>query len=232
MKNCKTVLTAYLIIFVLGLSFTSCKQTNRQQEQLEDDIKMETATEDNAQKIYRAQISSLNENANQNRNVSGTVTLEVEGDQLEVVVEASGLEPNMMHLQHLHGSQEGEDTGCPDVEADKNNDGFVDITEAYDVAGVTMIPFHDNPTNMEVDTQTYPIADEDGNISYRQTVDLNELRDAFNEKFDREEDEELDFSQFTFLIHGVQENAVRGTVQSVKGLPSHVTLPVGCAKLE
>lgn len=228
MKTIKTVPGVLVFILALGFSFTSCKENNGQQETEDQDEQMATETEEISERVYRAQITSLNENANEDRNVSGNVTLEVREDQLYITIEASGLEPNMMHLQHLHGSQEGEDTNCPDSAADTNDDGLVDITEAYDIAGVTMIPFHDNPPNMEVDTETYPTADENGNISYQQTVDLNELRNSFDEKF---EWEDLDFSKFTYLIHGVQEDAVPETVESVKGLPPHVTIPVGCANL-
>lgn len=54
---------------------------------------------------------------------------------------------------------------------------------------------------MEVDTQTHPTADKNGNISYQQTVDLNKLWNFFKDKFDREE---IDLSTFTYLIHGVR----------------------------
>lgn len=228
MKNLKTNTTIFTIILVFGLSLISCKENNREQDTISGNQEILRQGEDTSTRTYRAQISSINAGANGNRNVTGNVTLEVQGDQLHITVEASGLEPDMMHLQHLHGLKEGNGISCPDPSADNNNDGLVDITEAYDVAGVTMIPFHNNPPNMEVDTQTYPTADENGNISYKQTVDLNELRNSFNERFDWEE---LDFSKFTYLIHGVEENAVPETVNSVKGLPPHVTLPVGCGQL-
>ena len=222
------LLKAFIFTLALSFSFASCNQNNRQQEAEENEQQTQAETESTSVEIFVASISSINESANGNRNVSGDVRLEVQGDQLLITVEASGLEPGMMHLQHLHGAKGGGAMTCPDVTADTNNDQLVDITEAYDIAGVTMIPFHDNPPNMEVDTQTYPTADENGNISYRQTVDLNELRNSFNEKFDWDQ---LDFSKFTYLIHGVKESAVPATVQSVKGLPAHVTLPVGCAEL-
>lgn len=226
MKKIKTLSGVYFVILTLAFSLFSCNQNNREQEAEGQDQQMEAQTEKVDQKTYAARIDAVNENANQNRSVSGNVTMEVRGDQLIINVEASGLEPDMMHIHHLHGSPEGNATSCPDAAADMNNDGFVDITEAYEVAGVTMIPFHDNPTSLEVDTETYPTADEDGNISYQQTVDLNELRKSFTENFDWEE---LDFSRFTYLIHGVPETAVGESVESVKGLPAHVTLPVGCA---
>lgn len=228
MEKLNSGLGVWMLILVMGISISSCKQDTKEQQQGDRDQQMQTETEQNTERIYRAQISSVNKSANKNRNVQGNVILEIQGSQLLINVEASGLEPNMMYLQHLHGSKEAGEINCPLPTADTNNDGVVDITEAYEVAGVTMIPLHDDPTSMEIKTETYPTADEDGNILYQQTVDLTELRDSFMEKFDWEE---LDFSKFTYLIHGVEEDAVPKSAESVKDLPAHVTLPVGCAKL-
>lgn len=233
MKNIIGLTARYrslMLLLAIVVSFSSCKNETGDQRQDEEELRMqpETATEQVTQGTYRAQITSVNDQANKNRSVTGNVRLEVQGDQLQVYVEAGGLEPGMMYLQHLHGAKDGGEINCPDSAADENNDGVVDITEAYDVAGVTMIMLHDDPTNFEVDTKTYPTADENGNISYQQTIDLNELRQGFMEKFDWEE---LDFGRFTYLIHGVEEDAVPASAESVKGLPAHVTLPVGCAKM-
>lgn len=220
----------FTLLLVIGVSFSSCKNETEDQRQNEDElpVQVETGTEQVTVESYQAQITSVNDKANKNRSVSGNVRVEVQGDQLRVFVEASGLEPGMMYLQHLHGAKDGGEINCPDSAADENNDGVVDITEAYDVAGVTMIMLHDAPTNFEVESETYPTADENGNISYQQTINFDELRQGFMEKFDWEK---MDFGQFTYLIHGVEEEAVPESAESVKGLPAHVTLPVGCAKM-
>ncbi|MCC8358353.1 hypothetical protein [Salinimicrobium sediminilitoris] len=220
----------FTLLLVIGVSFSSCKNETEDQRQNEDELsgQMETGTEQVAVESYQAQITSVNGKANKNRSVSGIVRLEVQGDELKVFVEASGLEPGMMYLQHLHGAKDGGEINCPDSAADENNDGVVDITEAYDVAGVTMIMLHNDPTNFEVESETYPTADETGNISYQQVINLDELRQGFMEEFDWGE---MDFGQFTYLIHGVEEEAVPESAESVKGLPAHVTLPIGCAKI-
>lgn len=227
MKRSKTKQGLFVVLFALGFFLISCNQNNRQQGAGQQDLEIGTTTEDASDRILKARISSLNEATNENRSVSGNVTLQIQGDQLQITVEASGLQPNMMHLQHLHGFKEGGDTRCPDSGADTNNDQIVDITEAHEIAGVTMIPLHNDPTSLEIDTETYPTADEDGDIFYQEVIDLNELRNSFNNNFGRED---LDFSNLTYLIHGVQENSVPETVESVKDLPAHVTLPVGCAE--
>lgn len=117
MKAIRTVPVILVCFFTIGFFFTSCKENNREQEVKGLDEQMEARTEEVSDKIYRAQITSLNESANQDRSVSGNITLTIQGDQLQISVEASGLEPNMMHLQHLHGTKEGDETNCPDPAA-------------------------------------------------------------------------------------------------------------------
>lgn len=217
-----------LIILSIGVSLTSFAQQTEEQKQNEAELHMQTKTEETKGDTYQGQITSINHEANKNRKVSGNIRLVVKDDQLHINVEASGLEPGTMYLQHLHGSKEGDDVQCLDSKEDANNDEVVDITEAYGVAGVTMIPLHDNPSGFEIKTETYPTADADGKIYYEQSVSLQELREAFMDKF---EWNELDFTRFTYLIHGVEKDAVPGSAKSVKGIPAHVTLPIGCAKI-
>ncbi|MGM1057555.1 MAG: hypothetical protein ACQEWG_16840 [Bacteroidota bacterium] len=217
-----------LMILVLGLFFISCKENTGERDIEEQDIRLQAESEIMSDEVYRARISSLNEDVNQGRNVSGNVTLEIQGDELQITVEVSGLEPNMQHLQHLHGSKEGAETTCPDSSADKNDDGVVDITEATQYAGITMIPFHDDPVSMTIKTHSYPNTDAEGNLKYRQTVNLESLRMAFKNKFGWEE---LDFSRFTYMVHGVKEGSLPKTAGSVMDVPANVTVPVGCAKI-
>lgn len=129
-----------------------CKGNNGEQNLEDQDIRLQAESEEMSEEVYQAQISSLNEDVNKGRNVTGNVTLKIQGDELQIMVEASGLKPNMQHLQHLQGSKEGAETTCPDSAADKNNDRVVDITEATKSAGITMIPFHGDPVNMTIKT--------------------------------------------------------------------------------
>lgn len=227
----KVIMSAFRVlctILILGISLNSCKENKGERDIEEQDKPLQAESEVMSKEVYRAQISSLNEDVNKGRNVSGNVTLEIQGDELQIMVEASGLEPNMQHLQHLHGIKEGTETTCPDSAADKNDDGVVDITEATKSAGITMIPFHGDPVNMTIKTHSYPESDVDGNLTYRQTVDLDSLRTAFKNKFGWEE---LDFSRFTYMIHGVEEGSLPETAGSVMDVPASVTVPVGCAKI-
>lgn len=214
----------FICVLFCGLCLFSCKQNAEKKEE----ITRET-TETNAVQVYEGKILAKNADANNKRTVTGDVKLTVEGNELTIFVEANGLEPNMSHLQHLHGFRDGSDTDCPGQEADKNVDGVVDVTEVAEAAGITMIPFHDDPVNLKIKTDTYPKADETGYLVYRQSVNLDSLKAAVKKEFGLEE---LDFTKFTYMIHGVPESPeLPESAASVMDVPAHITLPVGCAEL-
>lgn len=202
----------------MAILFTSCKDSA---EQSTDEMKAEQTEV----LTYTGDISSLNANYNNYLNVSGAVNMEVKGDLLTISVRASDLEPNMMHLQMLHGTKDGSPVNCPDISADINNDLVIDVTELAKSAGITMIPLHDDPANMKIKTDTYPKADSLGNLSYTQTVSMKSLRNAFKNEFGMKE---LDLTKFTYIIHGVDKGDLPESAASVMDVPAHVTLPVGC----
>ena len=107
----------------------------------------------NLNKTYTADISALN-----NSGVSGTATLTLEGDMLTVHLMASGLEPNKLHIQHIHGfTDNNKNAICPPMSADTDGDGIVSLTEG--------LPFY-GPILLSLDpSQKAP----DGTINYTQT---------------------------------------------------------------
>src|SRR5690606_874569 len=58
-------------------------------------------------------------------NPAGVASLETRGDSLTVMVNAMGLPPAMVHLQHFHGFEDGSPARCPGSDADANGDGGV-----------------------------------------------------------------------------------------------------------
>lgn len=61
----------------------------------------------------------------------GAATLTASGDTRTIRVEATGVPPSMMHLQHLHGfTEDGAVSSYPSAEADSNGDGVVDLVLA------------------------------------------------------------------------------------------------------
>lgn len=112
-------------------------------------------------KHYQASLAPLN-----NSGVTGTATLTLDGDQLTVAIQASGLEANALHPQHIHGFMENKrNSTCPTQADDMNGDGIVDLGEGLPDYGPVLLPLTPFPTAP------------DGTIAFEQTytVDPKEL---------------------------------------------------------
>jgi hypothetical protein len=193
---------------------------------------LEAALDDigSADQVYVAELAPMNINATEEL-VTGTALFIVEGDTLTMTVEASGLAPDMMHLQHLHGytEEDGSFATCPFSGADANDDNFIDLLETRPFTGITLVPLHEEPASLEIQSQTYPTANADGEISYSQTVSIEELEQALQETHNIDS---LDLAQRTVFLHGVSQDAdLPDTVESLPDVPAQVTLPVACGEI-
>lgn len=223
----RTTLTALL----LALPMVACDTGSDDAAPLDqeaEDVEIQATPEDLTDRTFTARLSAVNADL-LDSTPSGEATVEVRGDSLIVTVEATGLPPGMPHLQHFHGFEDGSPASCPGAEADDNGDGIIDVTETAAMAGTTMVPFHGDPTTMEIDADTYPRADDQGAYTYRHAVALQPLRSAFQDKFAGD----LDLSRRVVFIHGVPaDQALPETVETKAGLPAHATLPIACGPLQ
>lgn len=233
----RKALIPFLIISLLILMF-SCRNENESREA--DDMQMQdmetdTVTTTNTSQVethtYTGDITSINTSANADTEVSGNVELLVEGDLMRIIVTAEGLAPDMMHMQHLQTPARGQATSCPEQDDDANNDGLIDVSEiSPNAEGIFMIPLHMGPSSLEMNVGTYPRTNVNGELQFSRTVSLDSLRSAVSEEYGMQE---LDFTDFTYVIQGVAENAsIPQSAQSASNVPVHQSIPVGCAKLE
>lgn len=159
----------------------------------------------------------------------GMVSIRRKGDNLEFNLRGTGFDREM-HLVHLHGFAEADprEAVCPTIEADTNGDGFVDLIETRPIAGVTMVPFTDDPASLKIHAETYPKPNEAGKVRYHKTVDLQALESAMQEQFGTSPA----LGRRVVFIHGVAEDTdLPETVQSLEGVPAEVTIPIACAEL-
>lgn len=86
---------------------------------------------------FMAVLESLNDSG-----VVGVARLVVEdGQYLTVQIEATGLEPSVVHPQHIHGlDKPRENSSCPGPEADANGDGIVSVGEGLPWYGPVVLP--------------------------------------------------------------------------------------------
>lgn len=98
---------------------------------------------------YAVRLAPLNTGVTK-LNTTATAQFAIKGDVLTISVEAQGLPPGMMHLQHFHGFKDNHAARCPTRIADTNHDGVIDLIETEPMAGTTMVPLHDDPAGMEI----------------------------------------------------------------------------------
>ncbi len=159
----------------------------------------------------------------------GMVSIRRKGDQLEFNLRGTGFDRDM-HLVHIHGFAEADprESVCPTMAADTNGDGFIDLIETRPVAGVTMVPFTDDPASLKIQAETYPKPNEAGKVRYHKTVDLQALENAMEEQFATPPS----LGRRVVFIHGAPEDTdLPDTVQSLEGVPAEVTIPIACAEL-
>jgi len=172
--------------------------------------------------LYRAEVQSLN-----NSGVSGTVDLALVGNQLSAHIVIAGLEPNQLHIQHIHGvvgPAGNGDSATPSLAADTDGDGFIEVLEGVPFYGAILVNLVDGAGNFPATT--------DGTLHFGQTYDLANPA-TFNAGFDAGDVLPLDLREF--VIHGltVDGSAGAGTPNEVDGTPGYkVALPVGAGEFE
>jgi hypothetical protein len=182
-----------------------------------------------ADAVYVAHLKPLNVKAS-GLEASGEMRFTVRGDRLNIKISVHGVPPNIEHWQHFHGFPDGHAAACPTAADDVNGDGYIDIHETEPVMGTTMVPFNDDPVAMNVPTDTYPHADAQGGFEYEKTVSLKALQASFGQKFGGGT---IDLDHRVVQVHGVFDKpALAASVASLGTIPSRVTLPLACGKIE
>ena len=64
---------------------------------------------------------------------------DVDSGIITVAISASGLEPNQVHIQHIHGFPDGQDAMTPTLAQDDDGDGFVELAEGLDTYGPILL---------------------------------------------------------------------------------------------
>ena len=144
--------------------------------------------------------------------VTGEVIIgyDTDSDTITVAISASGLEPNQVHIQHIHGFPDGTNATTPTPALDDDGDGFVELLEGQDTYGPIIVDFGNIDPN------------QDGTVDFRTTVKLQgDLAGA------------LPLENRHIVVHGRSVGAVgAGTPGEVDGTPGFkVVLPVLCGEI-
>lgn len=158
-------------------------------------------------------------------NVFGTASLQLNDNMLTVDLFASGLEPNQLHIQHIHGLVDASglpvNSTIPTLAQDTDHDRFIELAEGLPTYGPILLQLTNPPGNPTTGFPTAP----NGEINYHQTFDLSQQA-QFGSEFNKGQLLPLEFREI--IIHGLtvgtQGAGTPGEVDGVAGFK--VALPI------
>ena len=178
---------------------------------------------------YVANIKEINPQLTKDE-VSGEAIFIVADGQLSITLAVKGVAPNLMHLQHIHGFMNGGASTFPPASADTNGDGIIDLMETHEYTGKTLIPFNGAPIDLEIKSDSYPVANKDGLLTYQMTIPLDKLEAAVKKQYGIDK---LVLENCVIFIHGIPESQKLPTsVQSLPGVPAYITVPIACGVIK
>lgn len=189
----------------------------------------------NAETFYRADLQALN-----NSGVDGEVLLAFDEDtgQLTVVVSADGLEPNQIHIQHIHGFADDGDPATPRIDAvipdlgdDLDKDGFIELLEGVpDYGGILL---NASINHMDGTGGDNGHSHDAGGLSGFPTAPNGAIRfvETYQLPTAQGLEPDTDFDLYHFVIHGLsttaQDGAGANTAGEVDGTAGYkLVLPV------
>ena len=129
-----------------------------------------------ADQFYTTNFTTLNGSG-----VTGEAIIgyDVDSGRITVAISASGLEPNQVHIQHIHGFLDGTDAQTPTIATDTDGDGFIELDEGGVTYGPILLNLSTDHTNgtggdnghSHGDLAGFPTAP-DGNIWFIESYDL------------------------------------------------------------
>lgn len=181
-----------------------------------------------ADKFYTTAFTTLNGSG-----VTGEAIIGYDADtgRITVAISAAGLEPNQVHIQHIHGFPDGTNATTPTLAQDLDGDGFIELAEGVPTYGPVLLNLatdHENGSGSDNghshgSIEGFPTAP-DGKIWFLETYQLP--RDSLPA------DPLLDLREI--IIHGMSVPATEGagTGGEVNGTVGYkLVLPVASGEL-
>lgn len=215
MKKIKTLLLISLVVFLV----ISCGNKNSDGDKSSTNPPIEASTESvqpfNWNGSYQAILRPLNNHLSGHL-PSGMAMIEVQDNQLKVETFLDD-DAKVIHIQSVHmGSR------CPSSSDDKNNDGIIDVKEAYLASGPVFFPLDDDLSSIDEGLNIYP---KGPSYTYRQKVLLNNL----TKNLINHHQKLVSLTNRVILIHGVAiGTSLPGTTATLRDFSKELSAPVAC----
>lgn len=177
-----------------------------------------------ASETQRGTLTALN-----NSGAHGTISMQLRGERyLTVQIDATGLEPGVPHVGHIHGLVVGGNSAnstCPTTAQDADHDNYVELAEGQVTYGPIIIPFGNTDPNM------------DGTVHFLKTFDLNDPN-TFQPGFSKKDVLPLDLREV--VLHGMTLQTGQGATNADSIPPNEAdgtagfkaVLPVTCGDIQ
>ncbi|GAB3536727.1 hypothetical protein GCM10027443_27800 [Pontibacter brevis] len=184
----------------------------------------------NQTKMYKVQLNPLN-----NSGVTGTATVMMKANgEFEVITDVTGLAPNMVHPQHIHGfvmeDMADQDAVCPPPSA-AGADGLLTLEDGLPFYGPVLIPLDDKLVPLTADN--FPVATSAGTIAYGAKTMTSSLVSAFDAMHNGTQTmADLELDKRVIVIHGAF--AINNRIVPAGSNPHAkywASLPVACGEL-
>ncbi|MFJ6003290.1 hypothetical protein [Arthrobacter sp. NPDC092385] len=150
---------------------------------------------------------------------TGTITVDVKGDQATVNLQVSGLAQTFMdapypHVQHIHGGAKGV---CPTPADDANGDGIVNVAEGAPGYGDIVTTLTTSGATTPAEGLNLALGGQGGTYSIQRTITLDAATQS-----------SLEAGTAVVVVHGL-DPATAGVPAEVFGSPSELKpeLPLG-----
>jgi hypothetical protein len=187
--------------------------------------------------VFATSFTALN-----NSGVAGgaAIVLDKASHTVTVEIDATGLEANQVHVQHIHGFLDDTKSHSPTLAQDTDHDGFVELGEGLATYGQILLNLSLNPENSTHDHGTashdhtnlaqFPTADANGNLHYQETFHFDAKDPNAMAIFNSIEN----LSQKEIVLHGetVAAGSGAGTSGEVDGTAGYkAVLPVASGEI-
>ncbi len=188
--------------------------------------------------VLAAKLNAKNSKENLSGHQRGTAVIRIKGDRITAEIHATGLDPSIMHMAHIHKGDH-----CPSqVSDDANHDGILDVIEGLPAYGPVLVNFGANISSLAKSAMGgTPMANAAGVVHYKGSGSYSSLVNDLHNRAAMAPGTGIaklapgeDFmpQMGVIVVHGIRASkALPAGTQTLTGSSPQMSLPVLCGRL-